>query len=61
MFAESTPLNGALPELDSMGVVSLITAFEEHFGIAIADGEIDGSVFKTFGSLTAFVAKKLAA
>lgn len=59
VFAKSTQLNGAIPELDSMGVVSLVAAFEERFGITIHDQEIDGTVFQTFGSLVAFVEKKL--
>jgi acyl carrier protein len=54
-FSASTPLLGAIPELDSMAVVSLITAVEERFGIEIADDEIDGAVFATFGSLLDFV------
>lgn len=58
-FVESTPMLGAIPELDSMGVVSLITALEERFGISIDDDEIDGAVFQTFGTLLAFVRGKL--
>jgi acyl carrier protein len=58
-FDASTHLLGAVPELDSMGVVSLIAAIEERFGIEIDDDEIDGSVFETFGSLLAFVTRKL--
>ena len=57
----STPLLGAIPELDSMAVVSLITALEEHFGIAIADDDIDGATFATLGALVQFVEQKLAA
>lgn len=59
MGAESRLL-GALPELDSMAVVNLVGALEEHFGIAIADDEIDAAVFRTLGSLAAFVAGKRA-
>ena len=59
-FTESTALLDAVPELDSMGVVSLITALEERFDIAIDDSEIDGAVFQTFGTLLAFVNAKLA-
>ena len=55
----STPLLGAIPELDSMAVVSLITALEEHFGFAVADDEIEASTFATLGSLTEFVQQKL--
>ena len=56
----STPLLDAVPELDSMGVVALIAGLEEHFDISVDDGDIDGSVFQTFGSLLAFVQGKLA-
>jgi len=59
-FTEATPLMGMLPELDSIGVVSLITALEEHFGIAVEDDEIDSDVFASVGSLQAFLSKKLA-
>jgi acyl carrier protein len=58
-FKEDTPLLGAIPELDSMAVVALITAIEERFGVAMEDDEIDGSVFATVGSLTGFVQSKL--
>jgi acyl carrier protein len=58
-FVDSTPLLGAVPELDSMGVVALITALEERFGLSIDDDEIDGSVFQTWGTLLAFVRGKL--
>lgn len=59
-FSRSTPLLGAVPELDSMAVVSLITALEESFGIAVDDDDIDGSTFATVGSLVDFVAAKAA-
>lgn len=59
-FKEGTPLLGAIPELDSMAVVALITAIEERFGIAMEDDEIDGSIFATVGSLTGFIQSKLA-
>jgi acyl carrier protein len=59
IFNEQTPLLGALPELDSMGVVALLTAFEDRLGFAVEDDEIDGSVFQTFGTLLAFVQTKL--
>jgi len=55
----STPLLGAIPELDSMAVVNVITALEEFFGFTIADDEIGGATFATLGSLTAFVKEKL--
>lgn len=59
-FVRQTHLLGAIPELDSMGVVSLITVMEERFGIMVDDDEIDASTFATVGSLTDFVKGKLA-
>ncbi len=59
-FTATTPLLGAIPELDSMAVVSLIAGLEERFGFAADDDEIDGSIFATVGSLVEFVDGKLA-
>lgn len=53
-------LLGGMAELDSMAVVNVIAAMEEHFGIAIEDDEINGKTFETLGSLAAFVESKLA-
>jgi acyl carrier protein len=55
----SAPLLGAVPELDSMAVVNLITALEEHFGITVADDEIDAAAFESLGSLACFIEGKL--
>jgi acyl carrier protein len=57
-FDADTPLLGAIPELDSMAVVTLITTLEERFGIRVDDDEISGDTFATVGSLAAFVADK---
>lgn len=59
-FSTATPLLGAIPELDSMAVVSLIAGLEERFGFAADDDEIDGGIFATVGSLVEFVDGKLA-
>lgn len=59
-FTRDTPLLGAIPELDSMAVVTLITSLEEQFGLVVDDDDIDGSTFATVGSLTDFVSSKLA-
>jgi len=59
-FQRNTPLLGAIPELDSMAVISLIGAFEEQFGLVIDDDDIDGATFATIGSLSDFVSSKLA-
>ena len=60
-FTRDTPLLGAIPELDSMAVVSLITTLEEQFGMVVDDDDIDGATFATVGSLVEFVNSKLAA
>lgn len=60
-FSLDTPLIGAIPELDSMAVVALLTQLEERFGFGVDDDEIDGAVFATVGSLVEFVDRKLAA
>ena len=59
-FSRDTVLLGAIPELDSMAVVSLITALEDQFGMVVDDDDIDGSTFASVGSLTDFVSGKLA-
>ena len=59
-FTRDTPLLGAIPELDSMAVVSLITRLEEHFGLVVDDDDMDGSTFATVGALVDFVDAKLA-
>jgi acyl carrier protein len=51
-----TALLGELPELDSLAVVELASALEEHFDIVIDDDDFTGEVFETLGSLAAFVA-----
>lgn len=60
-FTRQTHLLGALPELDSMAVVSLITGLEERFGMVVDDDEMDGALFATVGSLVDFVSGKLPA
>ncbi|MDE1546549.1 phosphopantetheine-binding protein [Dechloromonas agitata] len=58
-FSADTPLLGAIPELDSMAVVAIITSLEERFGLVVEDDEIEGSTFATVGSLVDFVSGKL--
>jgi acyl carrier protein len=52
-------LLGAIAELDSMAVVHVIAKIEDCFGFSIDDDEINGQVFASLGSLTAFVDSKL--
>jgi len=60
-FTLKTALLGAIPELDSMAVVALITTLEERFGIVVEDDEIDGATFASVGTLVEFVQGKLTA
>ena len=57
-FDETTPLFGALPELDSMAVATLLTELEDRLGITIDDDEIDVEMFENFGALVRFAANK---
>jgi acyl carrier protein len=57
-FHSGTELFGALPELDSMAVASLLTEIEDRFGIIIDDDEVDADMLETFGSLASFVIGK---
>ena len=53
-------LLGALPELDSQAVLSVLMSIEERFGITIADDDVDAEVFATLRSLAKLVAHKTA-
>jgi acyl carrier protein len=57
-FDETTPLFGALPELDSMAVAGVLTEIEDRLGIIIDDDEVDGDMLETFGALVRFAASK---
>ena len=59
-FTRETALLGALPELDSMAVLALLTGLENHFGITFSDDDLSGSVFATVGSLSDWVGLALA-
>jgi len=58
-FDAETPLFGALPELDSMAVATLLTDLEDRLGIVIDDDDMDAEMFETFGNLSAFLTRKL--
>ncbi|HET19220.1 MAG TPA: acyl carrier protein [Chromatiales bacterium] len=58
-FTAATPLLGVLPQLDSMGVLAVLTALEQKLGLQLHDDEIDASLFETFGSLMEFVRQRL--
>ncbi|MDP1558089.1 MAG: acyl carrier protein [Nitrosomonas sp.] len=51
-------LLGNIPEFDSVTVVTLIVALEEHFNIKIENDEITAQTFDTLTSLTQFIEQK---
>ena len=57
---EDSALLGAIPELDSMAVVNVITALEEHFDIVVDGDEISAGTLESLGRLTHFIEQKLA-
>jgi acyl carrier protein len=56
----SSPLLGAIPEFDSMAVVTVVTMLEDQLGLTVADDELSAEVFATVGSLVKLVEEKLA-
>ena len=57
----SSALLGAVPELDSMAVVAILTGIEERFGLSVNDDDVDSATFASVDSLVTFVRAKLAA
>ncbi|OWW22246.1 acyl carrier protein [Noviherbaspirillum denitrificans] len=58
-LTQDSAIMGGIPEFDSMAVVTVLTALEEHFGITVDDDEISASTFETLGTLVQFVERKL--
>lgn len=58
-LADTDPLMGSVPELDSMAVVTIIGMLEDRFAITVEDDEIDGQTFATVGSLVKYVSDKI--
>ncbi len=59
LLTSASPLLGAIPEFDSMAVVSVLTMIEEEFGVDVADDEVMADIFESLGSLSAFIDQKL--
>lgn len=59
-LSDDTPLLGAIPELDSMAVLGILTQIQDDFGCQIDDDEVSGEIFETFGALKRFVESKIA-
>lgn len=59
-WTDETELLGALPELDSLAVTSVMFAMEERFGIFFTDDEVSVESFANVGTLRQLVESKLA-
>ncbi len=57
-LTEDTELLGNIPEIDSMAVVTILTALEEQYDFFIDDSEISAETFETLGTLVEFVDRK---
>jgi acyl carrier protein len=53
-------LMGAIPELDSIAVLSVLEAIRDRLDVSIGDDEIDGRMFSTLGALAEFVSARAA-
>jgi len=60
-FQPDTQLLGAIPELDSMAIMSLLLELEQDFAIDIDNAEISAEHFATLASLQTFVQQQDAA
>ncbi len=58
-FDADTELFGALPELDSLAVATLLTGIEEKLGVLIEDDGVEAEDFMTYGRLLAFATRKV--
>jgi acyl carrier protein len=54
----TTPLLGALPELDSLAVLELLVELERRFGITVESDELSADAFATLATLTEFVSER---
>jgi acyl carrier protein len=59
VLTPSSPLLGSIPEFDSIAVVDVISALEEHFGFVVDDDEINADTFASVDNLSRFVEYKL--
>ena len=58
-LSPESALLGAIPEFDSMAVVTVITAIEEQYDIVVDDDEVGAETFESIGALASFVESKL--
>lgn len=54
-LGDSSALLGAVPEFDSISIVTLLVTLEEELEIQINDAEVTEDCFKSIDALTSFV------
>ena len=59
VLREDSLLLGNVPELDSMAIVSIITALEENFDLVLDDEDISADHFESVGSLATLIEDKV--
>lgn len=57
-LAVDTKLAGSMPELDSMAVIKVVVAIEDHFGFTFDEDDLTEEAFATVGTLAALVDSK---
>lgn len=58
-WTDDMPLFGNIPDLDSMAIVSLVTAIEEHFAVEFVDEDMTMDTFASLTKLAKVVHAKL--
>ncbi|MCH9696816.1 MAG: acyl carrier protein [Gammaproteobacteria bacterium] len=59
LLKPDSALLGAIPEFDSMAVVSVLTRLEEEYDFFIEDDEIDADTFESVATLIDFIQRKI--
>jgi len=59
MLSQDTLLLGAIPEFDSMAVVTVLESLEDNLGIIVEDDEINAEIFESVQTLVEFVQPKI--
>ena len=59
LLTSDSPLLGAIPEFDSMAVVTVLTMVEDQFGIEIEDDDVSADAFETVGTLVDYVTARV--
>jgi acyl carrier protein len=57
---DATPLHEGGLGVDSVGLLEIVVALEERFGVVVGAGDLHDGNFGTLARLVAFVARKLA-